>query len=94
VLHKITLNNKETDEKPYNFKQKKFYFIFTLRIYIGNGYKYKIIEFTQVVAQLHHSDESWFRALLRHLDVRPPLVYPMHDQRPIVLLIYDIIFIQ
>ena len=32
VLQKITLNNKENDEKTYNFNEKKFYFIFTLRI--------------------------------------------------------------
>ena len=42
VLHKITLNNKENNEKTYYFNQKKFSFIFTLRIYIGHCYKYKI----------------------------------------------------
>ena len=36
MLHKITLNNKENDEKTYYFNQKKFSFIFTLRIYIGH----------------------------------------------------------
>lgn len=41
MLHKITLNNKENDGKTYYFNQKKFYFIFTLRIYIGHCYKYK-----------------------------------------------------
>jgi hypothetical protein len=41
VLHKITLNNKENNEKTYYFNQKKFSFIFTLRIYIGHCYKYK-----------------------------------------------------
>ncbi len=40
-LHYFTSNNKENDEKTYNFNQKKFYFIFTLRIYIGYYYKYK-----------------------------------------------------
>ena len=43
VLHKITLNNKENNEKTYNFNQKKFSFIFTLRIYIGHCYKYNIL---------------------------------------------------
>ena len=41
MLHKITLNNKENGEKTYYFNQKKFSFIFTLRIYIGHYYKYK-----------------------------------------------------
>ena len=29
------------DEKTLNFNQKKFYYIFTIPIYIGNCYKYK-----------------------------------------------------
>ena len=41
MLHKITLNKKENGEKTYNFNQKKFSFIFTIPIYIGNCYKYK-----------------------------------------------------
>jgi hypothetical protein len=45
VLHKITLSKKANDENTYYFNQKKFYFIFTLRIYIGHCYKYKIIAF-------------------------------------------------
>ena len=45
MLYKITLNKKENGEKTYYFNQKKFSFIFTLRIYIGNYYKYNILSF-------------------------------------------------
>ena len=45
MLYKITLNKKENGEKTNYFNQKKFSFIFTLRIYIGHCYKYNILSF-------------------------------------------------
>ena len=51
MLHKITLKNKENDEKPYNFNQKKIYSIFTPRIYKGHCYNYNILSFCSSLSE-------------------------------------------